>query len=310
MYFVVCLLFVCFFVCLLSFACFVFLSLYCYFFLFPPMPRSNLPVVACTFGLMLSSGKIFKWSFRGFSVLKLSLHCLKYPATLFLNKLLLKVQCKDESWALDGGVHAYVMLWTRLLQRMLLKEKLKSDVLFCKMLSWVQWRWARTRWAAEFAILLWWLQKDPGAIVLNVGGISLRSRLHMRTLTFIQRQYDHFTKHSWRYPKILVCETSVLFFSCESPLFRQAGERKWRRFLMLFWWFFWDFIVPRSKCLALSLTQSVYVLQTKLTSLLHGFVKLLHVFLDLYLAPNHEEGWPRFWSLCDDETKHLKRLLS
>ena len=198
--------------CTLLFVCYLFVSLFvccllqalfiCHsfvIFLFPPMPRSNLPVVACTFGLMLSSGKIFKWSFRGFSVLKLSLHCLKYPATLFLIILLLKVQCKDESWALDGG--AYVMLWTRLLQRMLLKEKLKSDVLFCKMLSWVQWRWARTRWAAEFAILLWWLQKDPGAIVLNVGGISLRSRLHMRTLTFIQRQYDHFTKHSWMYPQ-------------------------------------------------------------------------------------------------------------
>ena len=153
------------------------LLIYCF------LIRSNLPVVACTFGLMLSSGNIFKWSFRGFSVLKLSLHCLKYPATLFLNILLLKVQCKDESWALDGDVYAYVMLWTRLLRRMLLKEKLKSDVLFCKMLSWVQWRWARTRWAAEFAILLWWLQKHPGAIVLNVGGISLRSRLHMCILT-------------------------------------------------------------------------------------------------------------------------------
>ena len=46
-----------------------------------------------------------------------------------------------------------------------------------------------------------------------------------------QRHYDHFTKHSWMYPKILVCEISVLFFSCKSPLFRQSGERKgWRFF--------------------------------------------------------------------------------
>ena len=44
---------------------------------------------------------------------------------------------------------------------------------------------------------------------------------------------------------------------------------------MLFWWFFWDFIVPRSNhCLALLFTQSVYVLQTKLTRLLQWFVKL------------------------------------
>ena len=302
MYFVVCLLFVCYFFCF-----FCMLSLFCCF-LISPMPRSNLPVVACTFGLMLSSGNIFKWSFRGFSVLKLSLHCLKYPATLFLNKLLLKVQCKDESWALDGDVYAYVMLWTRLLRRMLLKEKLKSDVLFCKMLSWVQWRWARTRWAAEFAILLWWLQKHPGAIVLNVGGISLRSRLHMCTLTLIQRHYDHFTKHSWMHPKILVCEISVLFFSCKSPQFRQSGERKGWRFFKCFWWFFWDFIVPRSNhCLALSLTQSVYVLQTKLTSLLHGFVKLITYISWPLSCP--KSLW-RFWSLCDDETKYLKRLLS
>ena len=102
----VCYLFVSLFVCCLLHALFICRSFV--IFLFPPMPRSNLPVVACTFGLMLSSGKIFKWSFRGFSVLKLSLHCLKYPATLFLIILLLKVQCKDESWALD---HRLTKAW-------------------------------------------------------------------------------------------------------------------------------------------------------------------------------------------------------